>query len=108
MHGMPDRTRTDRHALPGARPGSPASRLWRADRAGKFAATGNVWLLWASRATVLAKKQTMSTAIPQPAQQVLNEYSALVHAALPGSLEGVYIHRSLALNASPGSNQVSK
>jgi hypothetical protein len=48
----------------------------------------------------------MST-IPQPAQQVLNEYIALVHAALPGLLNGIYVHGSLALNAyNPGLSDI--
>jgi len=49
----------------------------------------------------------MSTAIPQPAQQVLNEYIALVHAALPGLLDGLYLHGSLALHAfNPGLSDI--
>ena len=49
----------------------------------------------------------MSTAIPQSVQHVLNEYIALVHAALPGLLDGVYVHGSLALSAfNPGLSDV--
>jgi hypothetical protein len=49
----------------------------------------------------------MSAAIPQPVQEVLNEYIALAHAALPGLLTGVYIHGSLALNAfNPGLSDI--
>src|SRR4051794_14829780 len=102
--------------MPSARTNAPTRRLWRADGAGEFAATGNVWLHRAGRATVLVhcrlqivdcrfrtfacrkvvrrvrlENQGMSTRLPQPAQQMLNEYSALVHAALPDLLEGVYI-----------------
>src|SRR4051794_40498411 len=49
----------------------------------------------------------MSTILPQPAQQVLNEYIALVHEALPSLLDGVYLHGSLALNAfNPGLSDI--
>jgi hypothetical protein len=47
----------------------------------------------------LSQEVAMSTTLPQPAQQVLDEYIALAHAALPGLLTGVYVHGSLALNA---------
>lgn len=47
------------------------------------------------------------SAIPQPAQQVLNEYIALVQATLPDLLTGVYVHGSLALNAyNPGLSDI--
>jgi aminoglycoside adenylyltransferase-like protein len=49
----------------------------------------------------------MSAAIPQPVQEVLNEYIALAQAALPGLLTGVYVHGSLALNAfNPGLSDI--
>jgi len=49
----------------------------------------------------------MSITLPQPAQQALEDYLALVHTALPGLLEGVYIHGSLALNAyTPGLSDI--
>jgi hypothetical protein len=49
----------------------------------------------------------MSAAIPQPVQDVLNEYIALVHEALPGLLTGVYLHGSLALGAfNPGLSDI--
>ena len=41
----------------------------------------------------------MSAEIPQAVRQVLDEYIALVHDALPGLLAGVYLHGSLALGA---------
>jgi hypothetical protein len=44
---------------------------------------------------------------PQPAQQVLNEYIALAHTTVPGLLNGVYLHGSLALNAyNPGLSDI--
>jgi hypothetical protein len=47
------------------------------------------------------------SAIPQPAQLVLNDYIALVHTALPGLLTGVYLHGSLALQAyTPGLSDI--
>jgi hypothetical protein len=49
----------------------------------------------------------MSSAIPLSAQQVLDEYIAVVQAALPGLLTGVYVHGSLALNAyTPGFSDI--
>jgi hypothetical protein len=49
----------------------------------------------------------MSIAIPQPVQQVLDEYIALVQETLPGLLTGVYLHGSLALNAfNPGLSDI--
>src|SRR5215212_1686527 len=49
----------------------------------------------------------MSATIPESVQQVLNEYIALVHQALPGLLTGVYLHGSVALNAfNPGLSDV--
>jgi len=49
----------------------------------------------------------MSIVIPPPAQQVLNEYIALVQEALPSLLDGVYLHGSLALNAfNPGLSDI--
>src|SRR5215211_4952194 len=49
----------------------------------------------------------MSSPIPQSAQQALDDYIALVHAAVPGLLEGVYVHGSLALNAyTPGLSDI--
>jgi hypothetical protein len=41
----------------------------------------------------------MSAEIPQPVRQVLDEYVALLHDALPGLLAGMYLHGSLALGA---------
>jgi hypothetical protein len=41
----------------------------------------------------------MSVAIPQSVRIVLNTYIALVNQALPGLLEGVYLHGSIALGA---------
>jgi hypothetical protein len=41
----------------------------------------------------------MSAEIPQPVQQVLDEYIALIDEALPGLLAGMYLHGSLALGA---------
>ena len=41
----------------------------------------------------------MSAEIPQSVQQVLDEYIALIHEALPGLLAGMYLHGSLALGA---------
>jgi hypothetical protein len=41
----------------------------------------------------------MPAEIPQPVQQVLDEYVALVGQALPGLLDGLYLHGSLALGA---------
>ncbi len=49
----------------------------------------------------------MSTTIPEPVQHVLNEYTALVHEALPGFLAGIYLHGSLALGAfNPGLSDI--
>jgi hypothetical protein len=49
----------------------------------------------------------MSAAMPKSVQQVLSEYTAMVHAALPGLLDGVYLHGSLALNAyNPGLSDI--
>jgi hypothetical protein len=49
----------------------------------------------------------MATAIPESAQQVLSEYIALAHAALPGLLTGVYLQGSLALHAfNPGLSDI--
>lgn len=39
----------------------------------------------------------MSTDIPQPVRLVLDEYLGLVHEAVPGLLDGVYLQGSLAL-----------
>jgi Domain of unknown function (DUF4111) len=41
----------------------------------------------------------MPAVIPQSVQQVLDEYTALIHEQLPGLLAGVYLHGSLALGA---------
>ncbi|GAB4212129.1 MAG: DUF4111 domain-containing protein [Roseiflexaceae bacterium] len=41
----------------------------------------------------------MTTEIPPLVQRVLDEYIELVHTALPGLLEGLYLHGSLALGA---------
>jgi hypothetical protein len=41
----------------------------------------------------------MPAEIPQSVQQVLDEYVALIHEALPGFLNGLYLHGSLALGA---------
>jgi hypothetical protein len=49
----------------------------------------------------------VSIFLPHPAQQALSEYIAMVHAALPGLLEGVYIHGSVALQAyTPGLSDI--
>ncbi len=41
----------------------------------------------------------MATGIPQPVQRVLHTYTGLVNEALPGLLEGLYLHGSVALGA---------
>jgi hypothetical protein len=41
----------------------------------------------------------MSSEIPQPVQLVLSEYIRQINDALPGLLEGLYLHGSLALRA---------
>jgi hypothetical protein len=49
----------------------------------------------------------MPSTLPQLVQQVLNEYLALAHAAVPGLLDGVYLHGSLALDAyNPGLSDI--
>src|SRR3954453_21136379 len=49
----------------------------------------------------------MVTALPESVQQVMSEYIALVHQALPGLLTGMYLHGSLALNAfNPGLSDI--
>jgi hypothetical protein len=41
----------------------------------------------------------MATELPQQVQRALDEYIGLVNGALPGLLEGLYLHGSLALGA---------
>jgi hypothetical protein len=49
----------------------------------------------------------MPVEIPQPVERVMSEYIALVHAAAPGLLRGVYLHGSLALGAyDPGLSDI--
>lgn len=49
----------------------------------------------------------MATGIPQPVQRVLHTYIGLVNEALPGLLNGLYLHGSLALGAfNPGLSDI--